>query len=294
MDISYILKRVKEIEIKTGKLVSETLSGQYQSIFKGKGIEFAEVREYVVGDDVRTIDWNITARTGKVYVKKFNEERELTIMVACDVSGSQHFGTRKQFKNEIGAELAAIFMFAALKNNDKVGLFLFSNQQELYVPPNKGKEHVLRIIRDMLAFQPKSKKTSISNSLKSLNNLLKRRSIIILISDFMDTGFEKAIKITERKHDLIPVILNDEIEINLKNLPLLIPYINEETGEKGYIDLNDYYTVNSYNKTFKRRREELKKLFKSNYIDYIELTSISDIYREVINFFNKRKLRIKK
>jgi len=289
-----ILKKVRDIEIRTGKLVSETFSGEYLSVFKGKGIEFAEVREYIIGDDIRNIDWNITARMNKPYVKKFNEERELTVMVACDVSGSQLFGTKTLMKNELSAELAALFMFAALKNNDKTGLFLFSDKTELFIPPKKGKNHILRIIREMLAFEPKSKKTNISFALEKLNHALKRRSVIIFISDFMDENFEKAVKITKHKHDLIPVIVNDTFEIEPQNCPAILSFLNFENETMGYIDLSDKYLIETYKTKFKERRDNLIKLFNSQNIDYMEITTKSNIFLTVSSFFKKRKLKIAK
>lgn len=292
VDTSQILKKVREIEIKTGKLVSESFSGQYLSVFKGKGIEFADVREYTFGDDIRNIDWNITARTSKVYVKRFNEERELTILVACDVSSSLRFGTRVKMKNELAAELSALFMFAALRNNDKVGLYLFSDQTELYVPPKKGRNHVLRIIRDIIAFEPKSPYTDISNALKKINQILKRSSVIILISDFQDQGFEKDIRITEQKHDLIPVIISDKSEVDLKTYPCLVSYFDEERQKWGFVDLSDKYAVDLYNRTYKQQRENLKKLFLSSNIDYMEITTDSDIFSTVISFFKRRRLKL--
>jgi len=294
INTSEILKKVRDIEIRTGKLVSETFSGEYLSVFKGKGIEFAEVREYTIGDDIRNIDWNITARMNKPYVKKFNEERELTVMVACDVSGSQLFGTRTLMKNELSAELAALFMFAALKNNDKTGLFLFSDKTELFIPPKKGKNHILRIIREMLAFEPKSKKTNISFALEKLNQALKRRSVIIFISDFMDENFEKAVKITEHKHDLIPVIVNDTFEIEPQNCPAILSFLNFENETMGYIDLSDKYLIETYKTKFKERRDNLIKLFNSQNIDYMEITTKSNIFLTVSSFFKKRKLKIAK
>jgi len=294
INTSEILKKVRDIEIRTGKLVSETFSGEYLSVFKGKGIEFAEVREYTIGDDIRNIDWNITARMNKPYVKKFNEERELTVMVACDVSGSQLFGTRTLMKNELSAELAALFMFAALKNNDKTGLFLFSDKTELFIPPKKGKNHILRIIREMLAFEPKSKKTNISFALEKLNHALKRRSVIIFISDFMDENFEKAVKITEHKHDLIPVIVNDTFEIEPQNCPAILSFLNFENETMGYIDLSDKYLIETYKTKFKERRDNLIKLFNSQNIDYMEITTKSNIFLTVSSFFKKRKLKIAK
>jgi len=294
INTSEILKKVKDIEIRTGKLVSETFSGEYLSIFKGKGIEFSEVREYNIGDDIRNIDWNITARMNKPYVKKFNEERELTVMVACDVSGSHLFGTKKQMKNELSAELAALFMFAALKNNDKTGLYLFSDKTELFITPKKGRNHILRIIREMIAFTPTSKKTNISAALENLNHLLKRRSVIIFISDFIDDNFQKAIKITEQKHDLIPVIVNDIFELEPISCPAILSFYNLENETMGYIDLSDKYMIESYKTKFKEKRNELIKLFNSQNIDYMEITTNSNIFLTVSSFFKKRKLKIVK
>lgn len=294
INTSEIIKKVRDIEIKTGKLVSESFSGQYLSIFKGKGIEFADVREYVVGDDVRNIDWNITAKTSKPYVKKFNEERELTVIVACDVSGSNIFGTKNKMKNELSAQLSALFMFAALKNNDKTGLFLFSDRTELYLPPKKGKNHILRIISHMISFTPKGHKTDINLALKNLNHILKRKAVIILISDFIDNNFEKAIKITEQKHDLIPVIVNDIMELKLSKHPVILSYFNNEKQELGYIDLSDQDMIDEYNRNFNNRREQLKKLFNSCKIDYMEINTNSDIFKTVISFFKRRKLKIAK
>lgn len=294
INTSEIIRKVRDIEIKTGKLVSESFSGQYLSVFKGKGIEFAEVREYVVGDDVRNIDWNITAKTSKPYVKKFNEERELTVIVACDVSGSNIFGTKNKMKNELSAELSALFMFAALKNNDKTGLFLFSDRTELYLPPKKGKNHILRIISHMISFTPKGHKTDINLALKNLNHILKRKAVIILISDFIDNNFEKAIKITKQKHDLIPVIVNDVMELKLSPHPVILSYFNNEKHELGYIDLSNEDMINEYNRNFNNRREQIKKLFNSSKIDYIEINTNSNIFKTVVSFFKRRKLKITK
>ncbi len=291
LNTAQILKKVKEIEIKTGKLVSESFSGQYLSVFKGKGIEFAEVREYIVGDDIRTIDWNITARTSKVYVKKFNEERELTILVATDISSSLFFGTEKKMKNVVAAELAALFLFAALKNNDKVGLYLFSDTTELYIPPRKGRNHVLRIIREIIAYRPKSPYTNISKALEKINHLMKRRCVIILISDFDDDGFDKAIKITEQRHDLIPVIVSDPMEIELKRHPTFISYFNEEEQRWGIYDLADRYSIEKYNREKAIKTQKLKNLFHTSRIDFMEISTRADIFRTVINFFKTRKIK---
>ncbi len=288
-----ILSKVRRIELKSGKLVSDTFSGQYLSIFKGKGIEFADVREYIPGDDIRDIDWNITARLRKPYVKKYDEERELTLLVACDVSASNLFGTSSTFKNETAAELSALFLFSALKNSDKTGLYLFSDRTELYITPRKGKNHILRIIREMLAFKPSSPGTNISEALKNINKLLKRKAIIILISDFLDEGFEKAAAVTQKKHDLIPVILSDKVETQLPSMPAILNYKDAESGFKSAIDLSDPKTLDAYNGQAKERREKLKNFFTSHKIDFMEISAGDDIYSPVIEFFKKRKLKLR-
>ncbi|MDR1684136.1 MAG: DUF58 domain-containing protein, partial [Elusimicrobiota bacterium] len=228
MQASEILKRVRRIEIETGKLVTETFAGEYLSVFKGQGIEFSEVRKYIVGDDVRSIDWNVSARLGDTYIKKFNEERELSVIIACDVSASQYFGSRGLFKSEVVAELGAVFAFSAIKNNDKVGLLLFSDAVELYIPPKKGRRHVLRIIRELLAFEPKGKGTNIAHALDALNRLIKRKGILLLLSDFQDKGYERAYKLTSKKFDLVPVIVQDPLE---RALPAARAYVNFESLE---------------------------------------------------------------
>jgi len=210
------------------------------------------------------------------------------------VSASQYFGTSQKFKNEISAELSALFLFSALKNNDKTGLFLFSDIPELYISPAKGKNHILRIIRELLAFKPKNKLTNISLALKNINHLLKRKSIIILISDFLDSNFEKYITITEKKHDLIPVIINDNFEKKINIYPAILNYENAETGEKKAFDLLNYTAIKEYNDKRKKEIENLKKIFTLNSIDYIEIEDDKDIINPVIKFFKNRKLKIKK
>lgn len=288
-----ILSKVRRIELKSGKLVSDTFSGQYLSVFKGKGMEFADVREYIPGDDVRDIDWNITARLRKPYIKKYDEERELTLLVACDVSASNIFGTSSTFKNETAAELSALFLFCALKNNDKTGLYLFSDKTELYITAKKGKDHILRIIREMLAFKPSSPGTNICEALKNINRLLKRKAIIILISDFLDEGFEKAVAVTQKKHDLIPVVLSDKVETQLPSISAILNYKDAEKGFKSAIDLSDPKTLAAYDSYTKQRREKLKFFFTSHRIDFMEITAGEDIYPPVIDFFNKRKIKLR-
>ena len=233
MDTAEILKKVRQIEIQTNKLVSETFAGEYLSAFKGQGIEFAEVREYTPGDDVRAIDWNVTARTGVPFIKKYNETRELTLVIACDVSASQRFGSVDKLKQETAAELAALFAFSAMRNNDKVGLLLFSDKIELFVPPKKGKKHILRLIRELVAFEPQGRGTDMALALKTLVQVLRRQGILVLISDYLSPleQFEKPLKLAAKKFDLIPVVVTDKLERGLPACAACITVVDPETGQ---------------------------------------------------------------
>lgn len=294
MNTAEILKKVRQIEIKTNRIVTETFSGEYLSVFKGRGIEFAEVREYVAGDDVRTIDWNVTAKLSKPFVKLFTEERELTMMILCDVSGSQSFGSSEKFKNEASAELAAMFAFSALKNNDKSGLMLFTDATELYIPPKKGKNHMLRIIRELLAYQPKNRKTDIASALNAINKILKRKSIIILISDFISGGFEQALKRTEKKHDLIPVVIEDRLENELPALNAMINAEYLEDGNKSFTaDLSSQDFLDNYSRNAMERKKNLEKTFKSMGIDWINIKTHMDVTEPVVQFFKQRARKIR-
>lgn len=289
MQTSDILKRVRQIEFKTGKLVRETFAGQYLSVFKGQGIEFAEVRQYIAGDDIRSIDWNVSARTGNTYVKKFNEERELSVIIACDVSASQYFGSKGNLKVEAAIELASVFAFSAIKNSDKVGLLLFSDKVELYIPPRKGKRHVLRIIRELLAFEPKSKKTDISLALSTLLRLIKRQGILLFISDFVDNNYEKSFKLAARKFDLIPVIIEDPLEFNFPKIPALIQIEDAESGAGGFL------TPRTLGQISQARKEVLTKainLFKLSGVDYINIDASKNTLDPVIKFFKQRSRKL--
>ncbi len=292
MQTSDILKRVRRIEFETGKLVSETFAGEYLSVFKGQGIEFAEVRQYVPGDDVRSIDWNVSARTGGAYVKKFNEERELSVIIACDVSGSQFFGSTGKFKSEAVAELGAVFAFSAIKNNDKVGLLLFSDKIELYIPPKKGKRHALRIIREILAFKPKSKGTDIALCLDSLNRLIKRQGILLLISDFLAGGYQKSFKLSAKKFDLVPVIIEDPLEANIPALPSFVTLQGLEDGQNLTINLKspdkDYLTLRHY-----QEKEDAVRLFNLTGSQYIRIDVSKNIIDPVIKFFKQRAKKVR-
>lgn len=293
MNTAEILKKVRQIEIRTGQLVSETFAGEYQSVFKGRGMEFAEVREYVPGDDVRSIDWNVTARTSKPYIKRFVEERELTLMILCDMSASQFFGSGQKAKNEAAAELSAMFAFSALKNNDKTGLLVFTDSAELYIPPRKGKNHILRIIREVLAYSPKRKATSIAGTLDAANRLMKHKGIIILISDFIAAGYEKALNRTAMRHDLIPVYISDRLE---KNIPVMPALINADTLEEEGSSLADLSSPEFASRYSAGRRQEsaaMEKAFRAAGLEWISVDTAGSIYDPVVKFFKARRKKIK-
>lgn len=290
MDTAEIIKKVRQIEIQTGRLVTETFSGAYLSAFKGQGIEFSEVREYTPGDDIRSIDWNVTARTGTPYIKKYNEERELTLMIACDVSGSQQFGSKGKLKQEAAAELAALFAFSALTNSDKVGLLLFSDQIELFVPPRKGKKHILRLIRELVAFEPKHTGTRIDLALETLNKVIKRQGILILISDFLaplDT-FAKPFKLAAKKFDLIPVILQDKLEWALPRLGACVEVVDPETGATDLLSLSDQQLSLHLTDYQRSSRQQLQALFNPYKIAPITIDTTQNTVDPVIAFFKQR------
>lgn len=294
MDTAEILKRVRRIEIETGKLVKETFAGEYLSIFKGQGIEFAEVRQYIPGDDVRSIDWNVSAKTGSVFVKKFNEERELTLLIACDVSASLMFGSLGRLKSEIATELAAVFAFSATHNNDKVGLLLFSDKIELYIPPKKGKRHVLRVIRELLAFTPTSKGTNIALALESINHLIRRSGIIILISDFKtDKDYSKPFKLTARKFDVVPVIVEDKLEQALPKAHVFLSLEGLENGGQALLNLASSKTSDITAK-HEKELDEAKLLFTKSGLEYIMIQDGNKISDTLVKFFKHRARKLRK
>ena len=294
MDTAEILKRVRRIEIETGKLVKETFAGEYLSIFKGQGIEFAEVRQYIPGDDVRSIDWNVSAKTGGVFVKKFNEERELTLLIACDVSASLMFGSLGRLKSEIAAELAAVFAFSATHNNDKVGLLLFSDKIELYIPPKKGRRHVLRIIRELLAFTPKNKGTDITLALESLNHLIRRSGIVVLISDFKtELDYSKSFKLTARKFDVVPVIVEDKLEQFLPKAHVFLSLEGLENGGQVLLNLASKKTKDITQKHIKEL-DEAKLLFTKSGLEYITIQDGDKISDTLVKFFKRRARKLRK
>lgn len=293
MNTAEILKKVRHIEITTGRLVSETFAGQYQSVFKGRGIEFSEVREYVPGDDIRSIDWNVTARANKPFVKQYIEERELTLMILCDVSGSQGFGSASKPKSEAAAELAAMFAFSALKNSDKSGLLLFSDKPELYIPPRKGKNHSLRIIRELLAFTPKSRGTDIAMALRTANRVMKRRGIVILISDFAAPDYTREVRLTAKRHDLIPVVITDRFERELPEAGGLLISEDLETGGDFTADLSSAAYRERYAKEAAARRGALENVLRGTGSDWIDIDPALPVHGPVVKFFRQRRKTFK-
>jgi uncharacterized protein (DUF58 family) len=285
-----LLKQVRQIEIRTKGLVNQVFSGEYHSVFKGRGMEFSEVREYQFGDDIRNIDWNVTARFGHPYIKIFEEERELTVMLLVDLSGSLIFGTVEKTKQQVAAELSAILAFSALKNNDKVGLILFTDKIEKFVPPRKGKSHVLRIIREVLSFEPEGKSTNIKAALEYMNSTIKKRSIVFLLSDFMDSGYEKILRIIGKKHDLIGVVLNDKREAEIPRMGL-VKLTDAETGEERWVDTSSTRIQNRFKEVRKNMIQRRKSLFISSRLDSIEVQTGDDYIKPLVQFFRLRERR---
>lgn len=286
-----ILSKIRRIEIRTKKLVNELFSGEYHSTFKGQGMEFEEVRQYEPGDDVRLIDWNVTARMGYPFIKKFREERELSVVLLIDASSSGRFGTRERFKNDTAAELSAVLAFSAIKNNDKVGLIIFTDQIEKFVPPKKGRAHVLRIIREILFFQPKGKGTNIAGALEYFNNVIRRKSVVFLISDFLSQGFNKPLQIANNKHDIVAVKITDPRETTFEDVGL-IELEDTETGEIVFIDT----ASSEFRKEFAARAEEdvtgLKKSLRMINLDFINIRTDQSYIEPLVSFFKMREKRL--
>ena len=286
-----LVKKVRKIQIKTNRLADNMLAGMYASAFKGVGIEFSEVRKYLPGDEIRSIDWNVTARMGDAYVKKFEEEREQTIMLLVDASSSFRFGTVNKLKNELTAEICALLAFSAIENNDKVGLVIFSNQVLKHIPPRKGRRHVLRVIREILHFEPTQDGTNIGKMLEYLNKVEHRSAITFLISDFIDQGYEKAFQIAAKRHDLIPVTLTDPREEDLPPLGL-INLRDAETGEELVIDSSSAQVRAEYTRRFRERVELRKRIFTSAGVSSIDLRTDRDYLDGFMKFFKARKNRM--
>jgi uncharacterized protein (DUF58 family) len=285
-----LLKQVRQIEIRTKGLVNQVFSGEYHSVFKGRGMEFSEVREYQFGDDIRDIDWNVTARFAHPYIKVFEEERELTVMLMVDLSGSLMFGSVSKTKQRIAAELSAILAFSALKNNDKVGLILFTDKIEKFVPPRKGRIHVLRIIREVLSFEPEGKATNLKGALEYMNSTVKKRSIAFLLSDFMDDGYEKILRVVGKKHDLISIVLEDRRESEFPKLGL-VKLSDAETGEERWIDTSNIKVRSKMILDRKTKTAQRKSLFMSNRIDAINISTSENYIHPLVQFFKMRERR---
>jgi len=286
-----VISAVKRIEIKTGKIINSILGGEYLAVFKGNGMEFADVRKYFEGDDVRMIDWNVTARTGEPFIKRNIEERELIVILMVDVSSSGEFGTKKQFKSEMIAELSALLAFSAIKNNDRVGLLLFSDKIEKYIPPKKGKKSVLALIRELLYFKPTGRKTDISLALSHINQIQKKKAVIFCISDFIDrNNFEKQLSVTARRHDFIAILVDDPRENELANVGLL-ELFDAETRERVLVDTGSKKFREFYKTEQSRKKENLGRIFFTKKIDNISLSTISGYIEPLIKFFKQRGKR---
>ena len=290
MEATEILKKVRKIEIKTRGLSNQIFSGQYHSVFKGRGMAFSEVREYQYGDDIRSIDWNVTARYNHPYVKIFEEERELTTMLIVDVSGSNEFGTKKQFKEDIITEIAAVLAFSAIHNNDKVGMIFFSDIIEKFIPPKKGSKHILRIIRELIDFKPKSQKTDISVGLKYFTNVIKKRCTAFLLSDFFDENFDNAMKIANNKHDLIAINIYDKWDYQLPDIGLM-KVRNAETGNILWVDTSDKTVRENFNNWTKKHKNYLNNTFIKSGVDVVNIRTDEDYVRPLINLFKRREAR---
>ena len=288
MSATELLKKVRKIEIKTKGLSNHIFAGEYHTAFKGRGMAFSEVREYQPGDDIRSIDWNVTARFNNPYVKVFEEEREMTVMLLVDVSASKDFGTQQQMKQELVTELGAVLAFSAIQNNDKIGVIFFSDQVEKFIPPKKGKSHILRIIRELIAFEPEHKGTDIGEALRYFNNVIKKRAVCFLISDFMNEGFEAPLRIANKKHDIVAVRINDKREEELPNVGL-VQMKDAEKGNIEWIDTSSKTIRTQFKANYLKHDAELQQLFRSSGVDTINIRTDEDYVKPLISFFKRRE-----
>ena len=287
-----ILKKVKQIQIRSSRLVNDVLAGEYVSVFKGRGMEFEDVREYQAGDDIRTIDWNVTARLGHPYIKRFKEERELTIMFLVDLSYSGEFGSMKQFKNEIATEICALLALSAVRNNDKVGLILFTDKIEKFVPPKKGKTHVLRVIREVLYYKPENKGTDISIALEYLLKVTKRKTVCFLVSDFITEGFERALRIANKRHDITAVSITDPRELEIPNVGF-VELEDAETGGITLIDTSDGKMTKRFNRFNIKNMQDRANLFRGMGVDLIDVRTDRSYVEPIMKFFRTREKRLR-
>lgn len=287
METSELLKKVRRIEIKTRGLSRNIFAGEYHSAFKGRGMAFSEVREYQYGDDIRNIDWNVTARFNHPYIKIFEEERELTVMLLIDVSGSRDFGTVTQMKKNMITEIAAVLSFSAIQNNDKIGVIFFSNKIEKFIPPQKGKKHILHIIRELINFEPESRETNISEALRYLTNVIKKRCTAFVLSDFMDDNFKDALLVSSNKHDVVGIQIYDQREAELPNAGLMI-LKDAETNQEMWVDTSIKSNRDKYAENWRLQQEELNKLFVRYGIDTVSVRTDQDYVRALMTLFHKR------
>lgn len=289
---SEILKKIRRIEITTRRAVNDVFAGEYHSTFRGQGMEFEEVREYQPGDDVRLIDWNVTARTGVPFIKKYREERELSVMLLVDASSSGQFGTRTQRKDEMAAEICGLLAFSAIRNNDKVGMIIFTDEVEKYIAPRKGRGHVLRLIREILYFKPVGRSTNIGNALEYLNRVIKRKSVVFLVSDFLSSGYASDLIIANRKHDVVAIKIGDEREARMEDFGL-IDFEDAETGEIIAIDTSDPDFRRQFGLQATELSTELEKAFRRMNIDFVQLTTGHDYFIPLTKFFKMRERRFR-
>ena len=287
MDTKELLKKVRKIEIKSRRLSDNLFGGEYLSTFKGRGMTFSEVRKYEFGDDIRSIDWNVTARYNEPFIKIFEEERELTVMLLVDVSGSEAFATKNKLKKEIITEIAATLAFSALKNNDKVGAILFSDKVELFIPPNKGKSHILRIIRELIEFTPNSIKTNIDSSLRFLLNVIQKKAIVFLLSDFIDDNYEKSLKLASKKFDLTGIRIYDIKETEIPKIGI-VPIIDAESGKLEWVDTNSKKVRHNYKTNYDRNIKQFHSLFNKNGAGIIDCRVDESYVKKLLGYFKLR------
>jgi uncharacterized protein (DUF58 family) len=285
-----VMKKIRGIQLRTNRMVNDIFAGEYHSVFKGQGMEFEEVREYVPGDDIRMIDWNVTARTSVPHIKKLVEERELTVMLMVDASGSGRFGSVDRFKNELAAELCAVLAMSAIKNNDRVGLIIFTDTVELYIPPDKGRRHVLRVIREVLYFSPKGRGTNIPEALHFLNGVTRRKSVAFIVSDFMADDYEPALRIANKRHDVIAVAVTDPREETLPDVGL-VNVRDAETGREAMVNTADPKLRSLYELRACKRAESRALIFKRNRVDSIDVRTDTPYISEIHRFFKMRERR---
>jgi uncharacterized protein (DUF58 family) len=285
-----LVKKIRQIQIYTSRAVNTSFAGQYESVFKGRGMQFDEVREYTPGDDIRTIDWNVTARTGRPYIKRFVEEREMTVIFAVDLSASGDFGTINKAKNELAAEFCAVMAFAAAKNNDKVGLLIFADEIELYIPPKKGMGHMLRLIRELLYYKMPKRKTDINQALDYLARVVRKRATVFLVSDFIETDFKKPLSLLNKRHDVIAVSVRDRAETALPSVGL-IEFTDAETGETILVDTSSRQFRNKYSATCAQRFGELQNMLRTTNVDCISINTDKSYIQDLVRFFHMRHRR---